>query len=769
MDYKPMPIDTSNIEPDESLQELMEKLAENVHEVWAKNRMAEGWIYGSKRNDIDKHHPCLINYNSLSEEEKNYDRNTASETIKFIISMGYSIIPPEFQCTQSSSPQLCSLADRLSLSSPINLSELQKIWEKHDEEQWETMPDLYRLLAERIIRAGEPLLAYDILIKGLKCFSVDEINLHSMRSGKRMLYVRLRQLLGLALAQSGSTARACQILLDLYHQGLRDGETLGILGRTYKDMGLAQKDKDKRLAKFDKAFGYYHEAFKIASVNDELDGAYYNGINAATLALLSGRKDQAAVLAEKVTDICNEKIKNCKSHEKNPDYWVYATLGEACLILNCLDDAEKWYKKASCLARGNFRDISAMRRQARLLTEYFKNDPKAFDSCFPVPSVAVLYGHMSGITEPLSLSCENETREKIACQLKKLNAGIGYVSILEIEDFLFAEEILKLPDGEVNLVLPLSKDDMQQAIIGNFVGKGWEGRFNRIIKGASKVFELSVKCDLGNRRNLEFADVFMKGMATLRSRWLDTDIHFLGVETGYDGSPGDIPVFQREQSYDIKGLNKNKLFSYIHDSIFKPVSLELSEDILQQKAASRHIYSMLFADVKNYSKLNENQLLMFARYFLHRTAKIINPYKDHIISKKTAGDGFFIVFQNVIAALNCAVDFRNSVSRIKWEAYGLPQDLEVRISLDAGPIYSYHDPVAEQTDFCGKYVIRAARIEPITPPGEIYTSESFAALAVSLGADKAEFDYAGQIRLAKDYGLIPVYHVQRRSIEETGK
>lgn len=766
MNYKPKPIDTSNIELDESLRDLMEKLAENVHEVWAKNRIDEGWTFGSKRNDFDKHHPCLINYDDLSEQEKNYDRNTAAETIKFIISMGYSITPPEYQCTRSTSPQLCRFAEKLSSIDPMNLSELQRIWEKHDPEQWKTLPDLYRLLAERIIRAGEPLLAYDILIKGLKCFPGDVLNMHSLKPGRRRLYVRLRQLQGLTLAQSGAAESACRILSDLYDQGLRDGETLGILGRTYKDMGQARKNKEKRLEKFDKAFACYQEAFKIAYVNEDLDGAYYNGINAATLALVSGHKNRASDLVEKVTGICKEKIRQIKSQERPPDYWVYATLGEASLILNKPGDTVKWYQKAADLARNNFRDISSMRRQARLLIEFLNYDPKDYDSCFPVPSVAVFFG--SGNSKSFSLSREKEARERIAGQLEKINARIGYASILGIRDFLFAEEMLKLTDGELNLVLPLSKDEMYQIISVSFTGKGWEERFNRIIKGASKVFELSVKCDLGNRRNFEFADVFMKGIAKLRARWLDTDIHFLSMEKSCEGSSGDISVFSREQDYDIKELHKNKFFSHIPDPGCQPESIELLENISLQKA-SRHIYSMLFADVKNYSKLNENQLLMFARYFLNRTAKVINPYKNHIISKKTAGDGFFIVFKNVKAALDCAVDFRDSVSIMKWEAYELPQNLEIRISLDAGPVYSYHDPIGEQTDFCGKYVIRAARIEPVTPPGEIYTSESFAALASSQGAGRTEFEYAGLVRLAKNYGLIPVYHVQKRSKEKTKK
>lgn len=91
MKYSPNPIDTSSIELSEDLCELTEKIAENVHEVWAASRIAEGWTYGEKRDDIAKTTPCLVPYDELPEIEKEYDRNTAMQTLKFILSLGYYI------------------------------------------------------------------------------------------------------------------------------------------------------------------------------------------------------------------------------------------------------------------------------------------------------------------------------------------------------------------------------------------------------------------------------------------------------------------------------------------------------------------------------------------------------------------------------------------------------------------------------------------------------------------------------------------------------
>ena len=89
--YEPKPKNTANIKLSDDLNDLTELIAENVHEVWAAGRIDQGWIYGEERDDLKKTTPCLVPYASLPEEEKEYDRNTAMQTLKLIISLGYKI------------------------------------------------------------------------------------------------------------------------------------------------------------------------------------------------------------------------------------------------------------------------------------------------------------------------------------------------------------------------------------------------------------------------------------------------------------------------------------------------------------------------------------------------------------------------------------------------------------------------------------------------------------------------------------------------------
>lgn len=89
--YIPKPMDTQKVALPAELLQLQELIAENVHEIWAAGRIQEGWRYGAERNDRQKTTPCLVPYDQLSDAEKAYDRNTAMETLKLIIALGYRI------------------------------------------------------------------------------------------------------------------------------------------------------------------------------------------------------------------------------------------------------------------------------------------------------------------------------------------------------------------------------------------------------------------------------------------------------------------------------------------------------------------------------------------------------------------------------------------------------------------------------------------------------------------------------------------------------
>ena len=89
--YIPKPMDTQDVCLPRELEELTELLARNAHEVWARNRVQEGWTWGEVRDDAKKTTPCLVPYEDLPESEKVYDRSTAMQTLKLVLKLGYRI------------------------------------------------------------------------------------------------------------------------------------------------------------------------------------------------------------------------------------------------------------------------------------------------------------------------------------------------------------------------------------------------------------------------------------------------------------------------------------------------------------------------------------------------------------------------------------------------------------------------------------------------------------------------------------------------------
>lgn len=87
-------IDTTGVEIPPALSKLTELLARHAHDVWRRQREADGWLYGPDRDDKERRHPCLVPYDELPDSERQYDRNAAMETLRAVLALGYRITLP---------------------------------------------------------------------------------------------------------------------------------------------------------------------------------------------------------------------------------------------------------------------------------------------------------------------------------------------------------------------------------------------------------------------------------------------------------------------------------------------------------------------------------------------------------------------------------------------------------------------------------------------------------------------------------------------------
>jgi class 3 adenylate cyclase len=131
--------------------------------------------------------------------------------------------------------------------------------------------------------------------------------------------------------------------------------------------------------------------------------------------------------------------------------------------------------------------------------------------------------------------------------------------------------------------------------------------------------------------------------------------------------------------------------------------------------------------------------------------------------KNTWGDAICFVFADPLSAAECAISMRDTVRQTDWEKRGLPKDFTMRIGLHAGPVYRVREPLLDRMNFFGSHMNQAARIEPITSPGNVYASEAFASLLLADPRNAFDCRYVGVIVLPKKFGSYAIYHIKRKT------
>jgi adenylate cyclase len=176
----------------------------------------------------------------------------------------------------------------------------------------------------------------------------------------------------------------------------------------------------------------------------------------------------------------------------------------------------------------------------------------------------------------------------------------------------------------------------------------------------------------------------------------------------------------------------------------------------------RTLKTMLFADFAGYSRLHDEFAPLFQQHFLEISARQIEAAAVKPLEAKTWGDGLYTVFDSPRDGAEFALGFLASMLAVGWRATGLPEESQIGIALHAGPVFRSFDPVMGHDGHFGSSVTRAARIEPVTPPGMVYVSEAFAAALTATGQRDYVLEYVGNLPLPKNYGESRIYRLERR-------
>jgi class 3 adenylate cyclase len=590
------------------------------------------------------------------------------------------------------------------------------------------------------LRHGEPLLAYNAVQEGLALWP------HSLR---------LRQLKGLATARSGDTERANMLLRELADSGHADAETLGILARTHKDLALRAGDAAGRAMHLGAAFGIYQRAYQDARCGGSAADLGYTGINAAAVAVLQGELASARRIAHEVRAHCLRALE-----AQTNDYWLAATLGEAALILGESAEAAASYTRAAQLARGSHGNLASTRRQAVLLARHLPGDLVWTAEALKVPPLLMYTGYLidplNGAEARFPRLAEGDIAAEIRRQLESVRPLAAYGSAASAADILFLEAMQDF-GGETHIVLPFPAADFAR-----ISGAGpWRHRFERVLSHATSVTITSDHRARGSTATFEYASLIVCGKARLRAQVLDARLSGLVVRNDEgrprDDAAGSLIRLWRTQAIELKEIALP--LGDITASNGVPAAAGLDENEHLPDGFSHEIRAMLFADVVGYSRLSEDQTANFVTQFWGAIADLntrADPRPDHV---ETSGDGLYTVFTGVREAARFALQLSDLVKRTDWSTRGLPAAMSIRIALHSGPVYRGYNPLTGSITFTGPHTSRTARIEPITPPGQVYASGAFAAVTAAYGVDDLSLSYVGRMPLAKDYGAFEIYHV----------
>jgi hypothetical protein len=568
----------------------------------------------------------------------------------------------------------------------------------------------------------------------------------------------------LAHARAGAT-RTAHALLDRALAGASDGSRqlaaiLSLRGRLWKDMlhrgasGSAASDAAQR------ARGHYLRAHAIAQDP-------FPGINAATLSRLIGEADIAQQLARDVAA-------RMATQPTPRTAWDLATEAEALVLLDDFAGATRGYAAAFEAAGGNAGMIATMRRQVELLARIVPQAAELLHA-LPVNAVVAFAGHMVDVPQratprfPAALvpAVSTALRERLAT----MRTPIVFTSAACGADLLFIEAALE-QRAEVNIVLPFDRDDFVRTSVA-VGGDEWVSRFDAALARAHRVIMATEEAYLDDDVLFEHTAVLVEGFAMLRAAQLQTVPSLLcvvdpegGSATG--GTQATLTRWQRNvgvaDMIDLRALRRHSgldapaLRADGNAAVTEPADVPAS----QPARAPRTLKSMLFADFAGYSRLHDALAPLFQREFLQIGAVVIDEAPVKPLEAKTWGDALYAVFDAPLDAADFALRFLARMLAVDWTRTGLDATSQIRIALHAGPVFRAFDPVMRRDGFFGTSVTRAARIEPVTPPGMIYASEAFAATLAATGQRDYALEYVGNLALAKRYGESRIYRLERR-------
>jgi class 3 adenylate cyclase len=327
---------------------------------------------------------------------------------------------------------------------------------------------------------------------------------------------------------------------------------------------------------------------------------------------------------------------------------------------------------------------------------------------------------------------------------------------------LLVLELAREMGAQTHVVLPFPAADFRRESV-DFAGGDWGLRFEQALARAQSVTVASDHRASGSAASYEYANLLLTGMGQLQAQLLDTQAVGLAAwdpaAPGAAGGAASLVALWKRRGLEVHAVALDRL-----RPPGPPAAPGPGSDATPPPGVPvvRHeMRAMLFADAVGYSRLTEDQIPRYLSGFLGAIAELSRRTRHRFEHVEVAGDGLYMVFREAADAGQFALELGALASGTDWASQGLPPDLNLRIAVHCGPVHCATEPITGSRIYTGPHTSRTARIEPITPPGQVYASAAFAAVAAASGADNLALRYVGRLPLAKGAGHLSLYHVKR--------
>lgn len=576
-------------------------------------------------------------------------------------------------------------------------------------------------LAKAALGRGDLIAAYDATVSAIE-------------AGDPSGGIRHQQVL--ALARMGDTERAMELFEGYGLDASKNAHERAVGARLLKDRALASPP-DERPGALDRAFEAYHAIYLQS-------GDSFPGINAATLALLAGHGAHARELAM--------ALLNDPSVAEACDYYMAVTKAEALLILG--RDAEVAQVLESEPVR-ECRDHGARSGSARQLAMVADNRgmDEAARRALLLPLAPPRTMHFSGHMFAVDAAAESRLKAAIGAVLDEEDVGFAFGALACGADLLVAEVALER-GIELNVVLPFDEADfIAQSVLPG--GESWVARYRACIARAAHVSLASEMEYFGDPKQYGYGSRMAMGMARLRAEHLAGGAVQLAI---WDGIASDGPA---GTGADVAAWEEKGGRSRVID----PGEVDRGLTRPPPRIVSRYeraLAAILFTDFKGFSTLRESALPAFWEGVMRIIAGVLDEHEGEVACRNSWGDALYAVMTSAPAAAEIALQLQDRLTSIDYAELGLEQSGGgMRIGAHYGPAYRTIDHITGRTTFYGTEVSKAARIEPVTPPGAVFVTEPFAAILALEARRRFNCRYVGRIALAKKYGDYPMYRLTR--------